>query len=871
MRFLVLIVCLIPCLAYPQVVVDFESGIPGNWVRDPDSWGLDSLAPISGLYSFKHIKDNSESGTDLAYLPLLDLKIEMGACWSFRLRHGYNPSSSNKWTVILASDEIPDSKFTGGTYNGIVLGVNLDGYDDTLRLWRIRQGTTEIIASSSLNWQKDIGTEDAQEIIVERTVGGEWKLYITQDGDNRELIAGGFDNSIFASAYFGICYSYTSSCDRLLWFDDIFIDGHFEEDIESPSISSAEFIKNNTVRVSFNEPIRHYQLTNSDFKISPGDHIPAVISLKDSRMIDLEFNMPFQNKSIYYLDASNICDLAGNCSDCEAFEFVLAYPEWGDIVITELMPDPSPPVYLPEIEYFEIYNRTGFSINLRSLYLWNNNSICRFPDYIFEPGAYLAVCDSEDSLLIDGDIPFISLESFPSLNNNSDYLLLFDTLAGTVSGVEYNKKWYNKHLKNEGGWAFEMIDPSCPFSGSSNWSFSTDLNGGSPGRVNSVNDNNPDLLEPYIKNCYAATTSSLIVEFSEPVDVLNNSSIGISFNGTRVEEIEKLDSLRRSYSVKPAEDLLPGVLYTLDFSNVRDYAGNSLRPTYCQAGLPSRPLSGDLIINEVLFDPLPGQPDFIEFYNRSEKVLDASSLIVTCINLHSGDTGSVTYLSASPRCILPGSYYVVCEDKAALSAAYFSSDPQNIFEPGKLTALPDDKGRILLLRRGLGVIDDFSYYDDYHNDMLSSRSGISLERISHEIESNNRSNWLSATGISGWATPGVKNSVSTGPVSNGESSLSFSSSRITPDNDGYEDYLLIQFNLEEGEWLIDARVYNDMGYRLNTLCNKLTAYGRETLLWQGTDYNGKLLPTGIYIIFIEAVSSTGKVLRWKKVCSVLRP
>jgi len=415
-----------------------------------------------------------------------------------------------------------------------------------------------------------------------------------------------------------------------------------------------------------------------------------------------------------------------------------------------------------------------------------------------------------------------------------------------------------------------MLDPAFPFAAAGNWKYSIDNSGGSPGRMNSVNRTNPDLSEPYISNCYALSPSSLKIDFSEPVTDLASRPACISIDGEEIAEIQRMDSLPMEYRIILSEDLEQGVVYTLDFKNVSDFAGNMLYPSYCQAGLFSTPLPGDLVINELLFDPLPGESEFIEFFNRSDKIIDMSNLNIACINLQSGDTGSVSSLSDEPRQIMPESYYVICEEKESIINSYTNIEASNIFEAGKLASLPDKEGRVLLFRKDLLQIDAFSYSGDFHSDMLSSTEGVSLERISPDIQTNIKSNWHSASGLSGWATPGLKNSVFSDTDLRQESSISLSSSRITPDSDGFEDYLLIQFNLEEGEWIIDIRIFNDLGYQVKNLCENLSAYGSESICWHGTDINGNILPSGLYIVFVEALSSTGKIIRWKKVCSVLR-
>jgi len=872
MRFLVLLISLIPCVVFSQVNIDFESGAIDQWMFSADArWGLDDLSPISGTYSLKHIYDNSEAGTDIAFIPLVGLKMDQEkVVWKFKIRHGYNPSSSNRWAVILSTNQEPDPGIAGGIINGLVLGVNISGYNDTLSLWRLSDGDADIIARTSLNWQIDIGTEEGPELIIERDPGGIWSIYLRQEDDSPILIGSGNDDYDLESEYFGVYYSYTSSCDQLLWIDDIDIRGYFEEDLESPNISGAEFISSRTIQVKFNESLQADLFSTENFSVVPSGKNPDNIKLNNSQTINLEYYDSFQNKTTYKLIATDICDISGNYADSLVYNLLLVYPEWGDLVITEIMPDPDPSVDLPESEYIEIYNRSLFPINLRSVFMQNGSKISEFPDYQVEPAMYITVCDENDTLIFGNDYPCVGIRSMPSLNNNSDYILLCDTLTGAVHGLEYHEGWFNNHFKNAGGWALEMIDPDFPFAGLSNWTYSISERGGTPGYQNAVNRINSDLCEPQIKNCFTLSQELVKVDFSEPVVDFSLYPGRVQIGGIDAEEIIKTDSLRRSYEIRPGDKLRAGEVYTLDFINILDYGGNRLNPSFCQTGLIQKPLSGDIIINEVLFDAFPGEPEFIEFYNRSDRIIGASGLLLTCINTQSGDTGTITYLSPEPRCILPGDYYVITEDKNSLQERYFSSDPGRIFELNNLTTLPDNRGRLLLMSKDLTMIDDFTYYEGIHMDNISETAGVSLERISPEISSNIRSNWHSATGLSGWGTPGLENSVFMCTDFSTESSLSLSSSKITPDNDGYEDYLVINLNMGEGEWLVDIIIYDDQGYRINYLCKKMSASGSDMIIWHGTDGNERLLPTGIYIVFVKAVSSTGKINKWKKVCSVLR-
>ncbi len=57
-----------------------------------------------------------------------------------------------------------------------------------------------------------------------------------------------------------------------------------------------------------------------------------------------------------------------------------------------------------------------------------------------------------------------------------------------------------------------------------------------------------------------------------------------------------------------------------------DFAGNTPCQPEAEFGLPEPPLAGEVLINEILFDPLPQCSDYLELYNSSEKVIDLSQL-----------------------------------------------------------------------------------------------------------------------------------------------------------------------------------------------------------------------------------------------------
>ena len=282
---------------------------------------------------------------------------------------------------------------------------------------------------------------------------------------------------------------------------------------------------------------------------------------------------------------------------------------------------------------------------------------------------------------------------------------------------------------------------------------------------------------------------------------------------------------------------------------------------------PAEP--GDILFNELLFNPLPGDPDYLELYNSSEKILDASRLELVSVNDDSGDTSQICLISEKHKCILPGEYYAVTADAEKVLQRYFSADPDHLFEIGSLPSMPDDKGHLILYSRELGKIDEVSYSEKMQSALLSGYEGVALEKINPDSKSGEAKNWHSASESSGWGTPGAPNSVySEIPVTS--DIVNLSSSRITPDDDGFEDMLVIDFNLTGNSNVVSVTIFDESGSYVRKIAENMYAGPEASLVWDGTADDGSMVNTGIYIVFITMFDDSGKTHKWKKVCTVIR-
>jgi hypothetical protein len=222
-KLILILYILLSYSCFSQVIFDFESGLLEGWAQNPPNrWGASSSQPLNGSYSLKHTFDSSIASTDVISRELPSWDIAKGdVTWRVKVRHGFDPSSSNRWWIFLMSDS-PEMG-ANPTCSGYAVGVNLTGSDDMLKLWRIDGGTPQVVLATSISWQNDIGKNGIGAIEVTRDTDGKFTVKASTNGSFSGLTSMGSvnDNRHSSFNFFGICYNYTASADQLLWVDDV--------------------------------------------------------------------------------------------------------------------------------------------------------------------------------------------------------------------------------------------------------------------------------------------------------------------------------------------------------------------------------------------------------------------------------------------------------------------------------------------------------------------------------------------------------------------------------------------------------------------------------------------------------------------------
>lgn len=543
-----------------------------------------------------------------------------------------------------------------------------------------------------------------------------------------------------------------------------------------------------------------------------------------------------------------------------------------DVVIAEIMADPTPQVGLPNAEYIEIKNVSSTAFNLSGWKLSDAVSTGTInTNFTLQPDSIVILCST-------GNVPTFSVfgrtigvTSFPSLDNDGDLLSLKSPQGKIIHAVNYSIEWYQNEVKKVGGWSLEMIDTKNPCSGMSNWKASIDPNGGTPGKKNSVDGVNNDATPPQLIRTYSSDSVTVIALFDEPLDsssasIVSNYSLN---NNISIASASPQAPLFNSVVLKLSTPLQKRTIYNLTASNVTDCKGNSIGVyNKARAGVAEEALQNDIVIDEVLFNPRPGAYDYVEIYNRTNKIVDVNKLYIANRN-SSGLLSSIKKLNETPFYIFPDEYMVVTEDATSLQHEYMVQNPQNVLVISSLPSFPDDKGIVVITNSQGNVVDEVSYSEKWHFGLINNNEGVALERIDPNDSSQKQSNWHSAASTAGYGTPTYKNSQYklANPVN---AIIDVTPKVFSPDNDGHDDIATISYQVSEPGYVANISIFDANGRLVRYFVKNALLGLKGSWNWDGLNENGQKLAIGTYIIFTEIFNLQGKKKQFKNTIVLAR-
>ncbi|MDZ4808094.1 MAG: lamin tail domain-containing protein [Bacteroidota bacterium] len=531
-----------------------------------------------------------------------------------------------------------------------------------------------------------------------------------------------------------------------------------------------------------------------------------------------------------------------------------------DVVIDEIMADPTPQIGLPNNEWIELKNTTTSAINLQNWRIGDaTGQSGPMPGFTLQPDSFVIVCTASAVAAMSAFGTTISVTSFPSLDNDGDQLFLRAANGRTIHAVSYTAGWYQNEVKKDGGWTLEMIDTKSPCAGSSNWKASVNTTGGTAGKKNSIDAINNDATAPQLKRAFTTDNTTIVLVYDEPVDSLSGATLtNYSIDGgLTLVSATAIAPLFNQVQLKTNNPMAVNTVYTITASNIKDCESNNIgSANKARVGLPVDAATGEWVINEILFNPRSNAFDFVEFYNNSNKIFDASKLYIANRN-SSGVISSIKVLSATPFYIFPGDYIVETDDPDNLAVQYLVKNPDYVLAVSSPPSFSDNEGTVIALNFQGNVVDEVKYKDDWHFKLIDDVEGVSLERIDPAGPSQNETNWHSAASTAGYGTPTYKNSQY--KLLNAiNAKIEITPRVFSPDNDGQDDIATIQYEVTEPGYIANITIFDAAGRPVRNLVRNGTLGLKGYWNWDGLGDKANKLPVGTYIFFTEIFNLQGK-------------
>ena len=351
-----LLLAFLPFLGFGQDTLwdDFSDG---NFSQNPIWQGDDSLFTVNTNNELQ-LNANNSGHSFLA----TKSKISQKAQWRFKVKLGFNPSSSNYLKVYLCSDK----KDLNGLVNGYFVRVG-GSSQDKLSLYKQTGNSIQLLTESPASYLNNSNIE--LNVSVLRDSNSLWSLSADTGSVVNPLVLFGssVDSSFSSSAYFGFSCKYTSTRSKLFFFDDVNVIGFPYKDQQNPKLDTILQVNKNTIKLVFNEAVTKTSVENNAvFLINKGFGNPVFVKLDslDARVVEMGFVKDFFYEEMHSIYIDGVRDSSGNeFSDSVDFYFKGSLPEFNYFKLK------SPKIM--EISIAEILDKNK-AIDV-SNYLFNNN------------------------------------------------------------------------------------------------------------------------------------------------------------------------------------------------------------------------------------------------------------------------------------------------------------------------------------------------------------------------------------------------------------------------------------------------------------------------------------------------------------------
>ena len=610
-------------------------------------------------------------------------------------------------------------------------------------------------------------------------------------------------------------------------------------DLQAPQLIKSDLLDSMFVLLVFNEPCLKGNLKYFSGVDTLLANCKWFSQSSDSFLYEWK---PLYEREKRQFKLSDFKDCSGNASLQTAEVFYMQFKPVlaNELLITEILFDTD-----DDNEFIELYNRSNHLIQLNNLVLKRGSFSLKLPTYSLYPDSFVVLTKTHHDEFVNELIS----SNFPTLYL-SDSLFLFDENGFRIHEIFYHPGAYHDEFKKQQkSWSIEMIDFNNPCAEMDNWSACKGLlNKHSAGLTNTVKAENSDIKRPHLLRMYTPSNHELCFYFSEEIDSLSLGFLNHSF-----WDINKFSykGNRQILSYQTDSVFKTSNTYQFHISGLRDCVNHEILDTLIEFSLPVYD-SLALVLNEVLFNPKPNASDFIELYNRSESFIDLKDYFLATAEQEGINFKELLPVFKDGYLMAPQTYLIISPED---QTSFFKNLLEHQQLINKIPAMPDDGIYLYLLDKNGQSIEGLHVSPDLHFTSITDVEGVSLERLSPYSGVPN--NWTSGAAFCDYVSPGRKNCMSI-QENQVKETLYLNQKVISPDGDGFQDFLQIDYEFERNDISMSVFILDEMGNKIKQLANALRVGYSGFLIWDGTDEQGRIPPEGIYLVRQEYYTTNGE-------------
>lgn len=255
--------------------------------------------------------------------------------------------------------------------------------------------------------------------------------------------------------------------------------------------------------------------------------------------------------------------------------------------------------------------------------------------------------------------------------------------------------------------------------------------------------------------------------------------------------------------------------------------------------------------NELMFENPEQATEYVEIYNKSDKVIDLSGFVVTTRKVD----GELNTGNKLPDLALigPGRYMALCPQADSVKNYFQLLAGLHIVQM-PWSSLNNEKATLVLCNAAKDtVFDEVTYDVKWHHVLIKNPKGVALERINPDLPVQNADSWHSAASNVNYGTPGYQNSQfrTLETTENTETFVWVEPAAFSPDNDGTDDICVVKFKPETNGYLANALILNAAGVKIRELANNILLQPDGFIVWDGKTDKGLNVNPGIYVLYFE--------------------